>query len=148
MTRVGSSMRQPDTSRTLSDERRHRPLVLLVDDNVQQRDMYEVALAPDFKIVTATRGADAIALARARRPDAIVLDVRMPGMDGLEVCEHLKSDPATESIPVVMLTGASDPRLRLEGMEAGAAAVLTKPCTPATLLQAISAACGKAGGPQ
>lgn len=132
-----------DTSRKRGDAVRKRPLVLLVDDNVQQREMYEVALEPDFDIVTAGRGADAIVLARERRPDAIVLDVRMPGMGGVEVCEHLKSDPATERIPVIMLTGADDARVRSDCAEAGAFAVLGKPCPHDSLLQAIGEACAR-----
>jgi CheY-like chemotaxis protein len=132
-----------DTSRKSVDAARKRPLVLLVDDNVQQREMYEVALEPDFDIVTAGRGADAIVLARERDPDAIVLDVRMPGMSGVAVCEHLKSDPATERIPVIMLTGADDERVRRECIEAGAFLILGKPCPHDSLLQAIGAACAK-----
>jgi len=132
-----------DASRKPLDTVRKRPLVLLVDDNVQQREMYEVALESDFDIVTAGRGADAIVLARERHPDAIVLDVRMPGMSGIEVCEHLKSDPATERIPVIMLTGADDDRVRSDCAEAGAFAVLGKPCPHDSLLQAIVAACAK-----
>jgi CheY-like chemotaxis protein len=132
-----------DTSRKSLDAVRKRPLVLLVDDNVQQREMYEVALERDFDIVTAGRGADAIVLARERQPDAIVLDVRMPGMGGVEACEHLKSDPATELIPVIMLTGADDERVRIDCAEAGAFAVLGKPCPHDSLVQAISSACAK-----
>lgn len=132
-----------NTSRKSVDATRKRPLVLLVDDNVQQREMYEVALEPDFDIVAAGRGADAIVLARERHPDAIVLDVRMPGMGGIEVCEHLKSDPVTEQIPVIMLTGADDERVRSECIEAGAFVVLGKPCPHDSLFRAIGAACVK-----
>ena len=132
-----------NASRKSVDAVRKRPLVLLVDDNVQQREMYEVALEPDFEIVTAGRGADAIVLARERHPDAIVLDVRMPGMSGVQVCEHLKSDPATERIPVIMLTGADDERVRSDCAQAGAFAVLGKPCPHESLLRAIEAACAK-----
>ncbi|HEV8409986.1 MAG TPA: response regulator [Gemmatimonadaceae bacterium] len=132
-----------DTSRKSPDATRKRTLVLLVDDNVQQREMYEVALERDFDIVTAGRGADAIVLARERQPDVIILDVRMPGMGGVEACERLKSDPATERIPVIMLTGADDERVRSECAAAGAFAVLGKPCTHDSLVQAIRAACAK-----
>ena len=137
-------MSPSDTARKSAEPVGRRPLILLVDDCVQQRDMYEVALAPDFDIVTASRGADAIDVARRRLPDAIILDVRMPEMNGLDVCGYLKSDPMTESIPVILLTGADDRNLPREGAEAGAAAVLTKPCTPSVLVETIACACAQA----
>ena len=72
-----------------------RPTVLLVDDCREQRDIYEIVLARDFRVVTAGRGLDALALATSERPDVVVLDVMMPGIDGWETCTRLKVDPAT-----------------------------------------------------
>jgi CheY-like chemotaxis protein len=122
------------------DPTRPRSLILIVDDCVEQRDLYELALEPDFEIITAGRGPEAIALATAKAPVAIVLDLRMPGMDGLEVCRHLKRDPVTEGIPVIILTGADDHGIHTEALIAGAAALLTKPCSPLKLLGTIRAA--------
>jgi len=128
------------------DPTRERPLLQIVDDCVEQRDLYEMALEQDFEIVTATRGVDAIALAVAKQPDAIVLDLRMPGMGGLEVCRYLKRDPVTADIPVVVLTGDDDRRLQLEALTAGAAAVLTKPCSPPRLIGTLRAAVDRSTG--
>jgi CheY-like chemotaxis protein len=83
---------------------------------------------------------DAIALAIARQPDAIVLDLRMPGMDGLVVCRHLKRDPVTADIPVIILTGDDDHGVQTEALIAGAAAVLTKPCSAPRLIGTLRAA--------
>jgi CheY-like chemotaxis protein len=117
-----------------------RPLVLLVDDCVEQRDLYEMTLEADFDTLTSGRGPDAIALANARCPDAILLDLRMPGMDGIEVCRHLKRDPVTAGIPVIILTGVDDHDIQTDALIAGAAALLTKPCSPPKLLGTIRAA--------
>jgi CheY-like chemotaxis protein len=123
-----------------SDPSRPSPLVQIVDDCIEQRDLYELALERDFEIVTAARGVDAIALAIARQPDAIVLDLRMPGMDGLVVCRHLKRDPVTADIPVIILTGDDDHGVQTEALIAGAAAVLTKPCSAPRLIGTLRAA--------
>jgi CheY-like chemotaxis protein len=122
------------------DPTRPRQLILIVDDCVEQRDLYELALESDFDILTAGRGPEAIALASAKTPDAIVLDLRMPGMDGLEVCRHLKSDMVTAGIPVIILTAADDHGIHTDALIAGAAALLTKPCSPLKLLGTIRAA--------
>src|SRR6266851_5152159 len=87
---------------------RRRVKLLLIDDCVAERDLYECVLETEFNILTATRGADGLALADRARPDTIVLDVMMPGMDGWETCTHIKSNPITANIPVILLTGVDD----------------------------------------
>jgi DNA-binding response OmpR family regulator len=116
------------------------PTLLLIDDCVAQRDMYEVALAPDFNILTATRGDDGIELAAARRPDAIVLDVMMPGLDGWQTCTRLKSDEVTADIPVILLTGANDLDLSVHAVAVGASNILKKPCPADTLKNVVRSA--------
>src|SRR5688572_20715147 len=87
---------------------RGRYRLLLIDDCVTQRDFYEMTLAQDFNVLTAAHGADGLALAAVERPDVIVLDVMMPGLDGWETCTKIKSDPITADIPVILLTGSND----------------------------------------
>ena len=130
-----------------TDPTRPRPLILIVDDCIEQRDLYELALEPDFEIVTAGRGREALVLAIAKIPDAIVLDLRMPGMDGLEVCRELKRDPLTQDIPVIILTGAEDHSIQTEAVLAGAAALLTKPCSPPRLVGTLRAAVARSTTP-
>ena len=114
--------------------------LLLVDDCVSERDLYELVLRPNFQILTATRGADGLAVAVAARPDLIILDVMMPGMDGWETCTRLKSHPRTSDIPVILLTGTDDGDLSQHAIAVGASAVLNKPCPADRLLERIHAA--------
>jgi CheY-like chemotaxis protein len=117
-----------------------RPNVLLIDDCAAQRDLYEFALAHEFNILTAARGAEGASLAARERPDAIVLDVLMPGMDGWETCTHIKSNARTAHIPVILLTGTNDRDLSQHAMAVGATAILRKPCPADQLRDVILAA--------
>ena len=112
-----------------------RSSVLLVDDCIAERDLYESVLSPEFEVMTAARGDAGVELATQARPDAIVLDVLMPGQDGWETCQQLKRSAATAHIPVILLTGAEEPDLTQHARRVGAAALLTKPC-PADRLSA------------
>ncbi len=113
-----------------------KPLVLVVDDIVEQRELYEYFLASYFELASAARGPEAIAIAVAQQPDAIVLDVEMPEMNGLDVCRRLKRHKDTAAIPVLMLTGTPDD-VQVQALDAGAAAVLKKPCSVDALLDHI-----------
>jgi CheY-like chemotaxis protein len=115
-------------------------LVLLIDDSVDQRDLFQLALEDDFTILTAARGREGLAVARRAKPDVIVLDVMMPGMDGWETCTRIKSEPETAHIPVVLLTGATDVDLRDHAMAVGAFEVLKKPCSVDRLRDVVTAA--------
>jgi two-component system, OmpR family, alkaline phosphatase synthesis response regulator PhoP len=91
-----------------------------------------------LRVITAGTGTQALNLARTERPDLMLLDVGLPEMNGYEVCQAIKSDPQTAVIRVVMLTaraGAADQRI---AAEAGADTYLTKPFSPAELLDAVS----------
>jgi len=117
-----------------------KPTVLLIDDCGAERDLYELALEHDFHILTAARGSEGASLAQRARPDAIVLDVIMPGMDGWETCTFIKSDSITADIPVILLTGADDRDLSQHAVAVGATALLRKPCPLEVLRQTIVAA--------
>jgi CheY-like chemotaxis protein len=99
--------------------------VLVIDDEAAVRDLMQRFLAREgFRVVTASGGEEGVRRARELRPDAITLDVMMPGMDGWAVLSALKADPETADIPVVMLTIVDDKNL---GYALGAADYLTKP---------------------
>ena len=119
-----------------------RPAVLLVDDSTEQRDLYQLMLGQDFETLSASSGRQALMLAEDYQPSVVVLDICMPEMDGFEVCRRLKSDPLTEGIPVIILTGIED-HVRPKAFLAGAFAVLTKPCSQEKLTETISAAIGR-----
>lgn len=111
-------------------------LVLVIDDNAYARDLTRRVLEEEgFDVIEASSGQTGLALAREQRPDAITLDVLMPGMDGWAVLAELKSDPVLAGVPVVMLTMLDDRHL---GLALGAADFMTKPIDRERLRQIIS----------
>jgi CheY-like chemotaxis protein len=126
------------------DTLRRRHTVLLVDDSVAELDLYQLILEPEFNISRASRGAEGITLAARQRPDAIVLDVTMPGMDGWETCTQMKSLTDTADIPVILLTAVDDRDLSQHAMAVGANAVLRKPCPADRLRETILRAVAEA----
>jgi two-component system cell cycle response regulator len=114
--------------------------VLVVDDIETNRRLLQVKLETRYySVFTASSGAEALASAEAHTPDIILLDVMMPEMDGYEVCRHLKSNPATQHIPVVMLTALTAREDRLRGLEAGAEDFLSKPIEDFALFARLEA---------
>lgn len=102
--------------------------VLVVDDLEPNVKLLEAKLRAEyFDVLGANSGEEAIELAAKEKPDIILLDVMMPGMDGFETCRRLKSDPETMHIPVVMVTALDQQADRVTGLEAGADDFLTKP---------------------
>ena len=117
-----------------------RACVLLVDDEPEQIELYRYGLEQEgFVVTAATDGRAAIAQAQSANPDAIVLDLRMPDIDGWQVCAHLKSDSRTSRIPIVILTAAASPALGKEVERAKCAAFLIKPCYPSDLASTLRA---------
>ena len=113
--------------------------ILVVDDIPANVRVLEARLqAAYYSVITASSGAEALEKAAAERPDLVLLDVMMPEMDGFECCRRLKSDPATASIPVVIVTALDHASDRLKGLEAGADDFLTKPIKPEHLISAVS----------
>src|SRR6185312_10697080 len=112
--------------------------ILVVDDVTVNVRLLEAKLASEyFNVLTAFNGEKALEVAKAERPDLVLLDVMMPGMDGFEVCKRLKADPVTAEIPVVMVTALSDVSDRVKGLEAGADDFLTKPVNDVALFASV-----------
>jgi two-component system cell cycle response regulator len=102
--------------------------VLVVDDILANVRLLEAKLTAEyFDVMTAMNGIDAVEAVQRARPDIVLLDVMMPGIDGIEVCRRIKSNPATQHIPVIMVTALDQPEDRVRGLEAGADDFLTKP---------------------
>jgi CheY-like chemotaxis protein len=113
--------------------------VLLVDDAAEVRLLLQVLLELDgFTVTTAEDGPAGLAAVAADRPDVVLLDVQLPGMDGTQVLRALRADPATAALPVVFLTGA--PPEEAAGLRAlGATGVLHKPFDASTVAGRLSA---------
>lgn len=102
--------------------------ILVVDDIEANVKLLEARLTAEYyEVLTASDGPTALALAASEKPDIVLLDVMMPGMDGFEVCRRLKEDPITRHIPVVLVTALDGRSDRITGLEAGADEFLTKP---------------------
>ncbi len=108
--------------------------VLVVDDIIANVRLLEAKLAAEyFEVVTAMNGLDALDAVQRTKPDIILLDVMMPGIDGIEVCTRLKANAATQHIPIIMVTALDQPEDRLRGLRAGADDFLTKPVNDISL---------------
>jgi two-component system alkaline phosphatase synthesis response regulator PhoP len=105
-----------------------RTTILVVDDEEDILKLVELNLAHEgYRVLTCTTGEQALEIARAELPQLIILDLMLPGVDGLEVCRRLKSSPKTASIPIVMLTAKTEDADIVAGLELGAADYVTKP---------------------
>ena len=114
--------------------------VLIVEDEPDIRELVVHHLNRDGYLVSAaSSGEEALRLVQAVAPDLVLLDLMMPEMDGLEVCRRLRQDPATVSLPIVMLTAKGDEVDRVLGLEIGADDYIVKPFSPKELLARVRA---------
>ncbi|HVW57426.1 MAG TPA: PleD family two-component system response regulator [Rhizobiaceae bacterium] len=112
--------------------------ILVVDDIPANVKLLEIRLLAEyFEVLTASNGAEALEICEDGKVDVVLLDIMMPGMDGFEVCQRLKADPATAHIPVVMVTALDQTSDRIRGLEAGADDFLTKPVNDLQLLTRV-----------
>ncbi|MBF0451773.1 MAG: hybrid sensor histidine kinase/response regulator [Candidatus Magnetomorum sp.] len=111
---------------TLSSK--NRGTILVVDDNPTNIELLLVYLHEnEYRILVTRDGPSAIKRAISVKPDLILLDIMMPGMDGFEACQHLKNNPITKDIPIIFMTALSDIQTKLKGFELGAVDYITKP---------------------
>jgi CheY-like chemotaxis protein len=113
--------------------------LLIADDEPAVRALVRVTLEDDdYRILEAADGVEALQKIRDEHPSLVLLDIMMPGMNGLEVCRIVKSDPTTSGTVVVMLTAQAQQRDRDRGLAAGADVYFTKPFSPLALLDLVS----------
>ena len=114
------------------------PRILIVDDNPMNVDILQTRLASHgYETVTASDGEEALAIAKEKQPDLILLDIMMPKMDGMEVCRELKRDPTLPFMPIILVTAKSESKDIVAGLEAGGDEYLTKPVDQAALVARV-----------
>jgi len=115
-----------------------RATILVVDDTSDNLDLMSNLLKNTYKVKIANAGETALKIASSKSPpDLILLDIMMPGMDGYEVCQRLKSNPETINIPVIFLTARSGMEDEQKGLELGAVDYITKPISPPILMARV-----------
>ena len=114
------------------------PLILVVDDDWMNREVMEAhLLAAGYQVLLAHHGEEALRLGRDYSPDLILLDVRMHGISGYDVCRQLRADEQTSHTPVIMVTALDSDEVRQKGIEAGVDDFITKPFSSLTMLTRV-----------
>jgi two-component system phosphate regulon response regulator PhoB len=114
--------------------------ILLIEDEADVADLVRYHLKKaKYRVLLAMDGAEGLEMVRQERPDAVVLDIMLPRLNGFEVAKKLKSDPTTESIPVLILSAKGESESRIKGLELGAEDYLPKPFSPRELVLRIKA---------
>ena len=120
--------------KTRQPRARRAGLVLIADDTRDARELYGLYLSHQgFSIELASDGLNAVDLAIKLRPDVIVMDLSMPGLDGITATQRLKAHPRTRHIPIILLTGYAYKAIAHGALEGGVDVFLTKPCLPEDL---------------
>ena len=115
-----------------------RKRILVVDDEIYMQHILEFSLGMEgMEVISVSSGEEALRRVSEERPDLIVLDVLMPGMDGYEVCRRLRQQESTRAIPIVFLSAKDGRGDREHGLRAGADAYITKPFSPQSLIDTI-----------
>lgn len=114
--------------------------ILVVDDEQDLLDLIEYNLKKEgFNVIKSENGVDALKKTHEHKPDLVLLDIMMPKMDGLEVCEKMRTDDELKHIPIVFLTARGDEKTEVEGLDGGADDYVTKPISPTKLMSRIKA---------
>jgi two-component system cell cycle response regulator DivK len=122
-------------------------LVLIVDDHFDNRAIYRTILVHlGYDVVEAVDGDEAIAMAGARHPDVILMDMTLPGRDGWSATRALKAAPATAGIPVIALTAHATEEDRQKALSAGCDAYIAKPATPRVVAEEVARLIGQRAG--
>ena len=123
-----------------------RPKILVVDDETDLLDLISYNLNKEgYEVSTASDGGEALSEIRKRRFDLVVLDLMLPGVQGMELCRIIRGDPKTETIPIIMLTAKGEEVDRVLGLEMGADDYITKPFSPRELIARIRAVLRRTG---
>lgn len=114
--------------------------ILVVDDEQDLLDLIEYNLRQEgFEVLKAENGKDGIQMAKEHMPNLVLLDIMMPHMDGIEVCDRMREDPTLTHIPIIFLTARSDEKTEIKGLNKGADDYITKPISTSKLISRIKA---------
>lgn len=120
---------------TATTKRREVPLILLVEDHQDTRQMYAEFLGMGFEVMTAPDGEHALEAVQSHRPDLVITDLSLPGINGFELIEQLRQNPDLRSMPIICLSGYSGHLHEQRALAAGSDRILLKPCMPDTLAE-------------
>lgn len=122
--------------------------VLIIDDQPFFINMQQTMLKQQgYQVLSSTNGPEGLKLAKKHKPDLILLDIEMPGMDGFAVCQQLRQDQELRQIPVIILTGTQDPKLNEKAFKAGADVTVLKSISGERLINMIRIALEKGKSP-
>lgn len=131
-------------SRTLDEGERSRQLILVIEDDRHDQEIYGRLLWYNgFDVLFAADGEEGVALALERRPDLILLDLALPKLDGVGVCESLRREPSMAKVPIVVLTAHAKERMGERVAAAGCDLFLEKPVSPVAVLHEVEAQIGR-----
>ena len=117
-----------------------KPLVVVVEDEADIQDVIAYNLKRDgYEVLTASRGDEGLSLIQAKMPDLVILDLMLPGIDGLSICQQLRADPRTKSLPIIILSAKEEEADVVIGLGFGADDYVPKPFSPRELLARVKA---------
>jgi DNA-binding response OmpR family regulator len=117
-----------------------KPLIVIVEDEADIQDVIAYNLKRDgYEVLTASRGDEGLSLIQAKMPDLVILDLMLPGIDGLSICQQLRADPKTKSLPIIILSAKEEEADVVIGLGFGADDYVPKPFSPRELLARVKA---------
>jgi two-component system, OmpR family, alkaline phosphatase synthesis response regulator PhoP len=120
-----------------------KKILIIEDDPSFSRAINHIIQKEGYDVITANNGLTGLRMAQEEKPDLLVLDVMLPGLDGFEICFRLRRDPPTASLPIIMLSAKGQDSDKVTGLKVGANEYLTKPVDRELLLEKITALLGK-----
>jgi DNA-binding response OmpR family regulator len=120
-----------------------KKILIVEDDPSFSRAINHIILKEGYDVITADNGLRGLRMAQGEKPDLLILDVMLPGLDGFEICNRLRRDPLTATLPIIMLSAKGQDADKTMGLKVGANEYLTKPVDRALLLDKITALLAK-----
>jgi two-component system, OmpR family, alkaline phosphatase synthesis response regulator PhoP len=120
-----------------------KKILIVEDDPSFSRAINHIIQKEGYDVITASNGMTGLRMAQEEKPDLLVLDVMLPGLDGFEICQRLRQTQLTTSLPIIMLSAKGQEADRTTGLKVGASEYLTKPIERTLLLEKIAALLGK-----